>query len=506
MPGLRILSIASAFAIGIAAADGLSPAICITCALGVILFAWRFVRHMRATLIILAAVFALGAARYAISCRIDANDIVHYANRVSSFEGVIASDPDMRPYGLRAVLNVTRVKTHSDWHSATGSVMLNLYDCNKISIRYGDKVHISTYAYIPSEPTNPGEFSWKGYLARQGIYTCASVRNAHNIRIIKRNVGNPLISTACAVKHCISRSIAQIHPKREASVITGMALGTYAYLPRSTFSDFSRTGTLHILAASGFNCAVVLFAAVFILSLSRMPKKWHWIGCMIFVLFYVLIVGAKASLIRAAIMTTLMLLATPLKRVPSARSILFTTGLIALMINPSDLFDVGFQLSYLAVWALIEVSPVISAFVKKYEVSSAGAKHPLLAGIWAKYVALPTVATVAISLVTWPVTAYYFNYISLTSLPANIGVAAAAPIILCEGLLSVAAVHMGTAGMLIGDLGTLLTRAMLSVINALGSLRYSAISIQSPGPMAIAGYYLILGSVLYYVRSVLEDK
>lgn len=471
---------------------------------GVALLSWRFLR-CRSTVIILAAVFTLGALRYAVNCQINPDDICHSVNRLSAFQGIITTDPEHRPNGVRAVLSVERINMRGTWHRASGSVMLNLYNCKKLDLKYGDRVRISTYAYTPREPSNPGEFSWKDYLARQGIYTCSSVRNTRQIRIVERNAGNYVLAVAFSAKQYISQSIAHIHPRKEASVITGMVLGTYAYLPRSTFSDFSRTGTLHILAASGFNCVIVLFIATFALRLLRIPVKWRWVGVISLLACYTLIVGAKPSLVRASVMVALVLLAAPLGRVANMRNILFCTGLIALAINPSDLFDVGFQLSYLAVWALITVTPVIRALIARYEVPD-NASKVLLKPVWAKYIAAPAIATIAISLVTWPITAYYFNYISLTSIPANIVVASAAEVIFCEGMLSVVVAHLGFIGQAVGALGTLITHVMSDIVNALGSLRYSAISIPSPGALAIAGYYLALYAAASYWRAVFENK
>ena len=111
------------------------------------------------------------------------------------------------------------------------------------------------------------------------------------------------------------------------------------------------------------------------------------------------------------------------------------------------------------------------------------------------------IATIAVTVVTAPVVAYYFNYFSLVSLPANVMVDLGVPVVFAVGFLSVIGSWLGWLGTVIGWIGTETTRAMLGVVNGLGSMRYSSVSVASPGILAILGYYLILHAALNYWRS-----
>jgi len=115
--------------------------------------------------------------------------------------------------------------------------------------------------------------------------------------------------------------------------------------------------------------------------------------------------------------------------------------------------------------------------------------------------AATAIATTAVTLVTAPVVAYYFNYFSLTSLPANMAVELGVPVVFAVGFLSPVAVHIGWLGAAVGWIGTETTRLMLAVVNELGAMRWSAVSVASPGPLAILGYYVILHAALGCVRS-----
>ena len=281
---------------------------------------------------ILAAAFVLGAARHSVSRGIAPNDISRLYH-VIAFQGTVASDPEGDEDRVRFVFRVDRAQTRGDWRAATGEVMVSLYSRDVArraspeprsrgegeampQLEYGDRASIIGPVYQPRDPTNPGRFSYRDYLARQGIYACASVGRASLIRRLPARSGNPLVALALKARHHIAASIEKIHPREEASVIIGMVLGTYAYLPDETFRNFSRTGTLHLLAASGFNCYVLLFLTGPLLRLMRVFPKYRGIATVFVILVYLFAAGAKPSLVRAAVMSSLMLLARPLKRSP----------------------------------------------------------------------------------------------------------------------------------------------------------------------------------------------
>ena len=158
---------------------------------------------------------------------------------------------------------MNRAKIGGKWLRVTGKIALNLYpdeDGNSVRIGYGDRLLIKAKPYLPSDPTNPAQYSWRNYLARQGIYACASVNKPEQVTIVRSGGYSPT-RAAFAVRRHLVRSIYRIHPTREASVMAGVVLGAYAFLDQETLSNFTRSGTLHVLAASGYNCFVIILLA-----------------------------------------------------------------------------------------------------------------------------------------------------------------------------------------------------------------------------------------------------
>ncbi|OFX13731.1 MAG: hypothetical protein A2Z18_10610 [Armatimonadetes bacterium RBG_16_58_9] len=514
MPELRMAALALAFAAGILASVHvplsalalISGGACIA-----VVFLFRAVP--RQTVLILAAAFLLGAARYEVARRVPADDISHYAMVATAFEGTVVSDPDPVVDRVRFVVRVRRARIGKDWIDAGGSVMFNFYtngSRSPLDLQYGDAARIAARPYVPFDPTNPGRFSWKQYLARHGIHACASVYDASQIEKLPENRGSALVRAAYAAKRHIADAIHRTHPKRYASLIVGVVLGTYSYLSAETFSNFSRTGTLHILAASGYNCYILVLISTPVLMRLRILPKYRNVVVVGLLVMYLLMVGPKPSLLRASIMSGLLLLALPLRRVATGRNLFFAAALIVLAIMPTDLFEVGFQLSFAAVWALISIAPVLGAVLLRTGlIASDRPRGNMLSRMgWKVAGAIGTAAlgTTAISLVTGPLVAYYFNYVSLVSIPANMALVLGVPLIFVDGFTSAALAPISVAGNAVGWAGTWVAQAMLGAVNHLGSMKCAAVSVASPSVPALLGYYIVLYAGLNYVRSRFAHK
>lgn len=518
MPEKRMAAVAVAFAVGILVADYM-PLVGCALLFAAALFAGLLIAppRFRGTLAIIALVAMSGAWRYAADRFVASDDISRMAYHVSEFEGKVASDIGGSPDSARVTFRVDSVRTEQGWRKASGDVMVNLYaDGNDPAprVEYGDRARVLVRPYVPSEPTNPGQFSWKGYLARHGIYTCASVRGPAQITILRRSRSHSVVGAALAVKRRFVSAIRKIHPAKEASVMAGVVLGTYAYLDEDTLTDFTRTGTMHVLAASGYNCFILVLLASPLLRLLGAFPRYRGFVVVFLVALYLLMVGPVPSMLRAAVMSVLVLIALPLRRVPDYRNLFYVAAFAVLLFNPSNLFDIGFQLSFLAVWALISVAPVIEALLSRTSLPA-----PMARARWggrlgptsrmirtassrlSREMVSVLVGTTAVSLVTAPVVAYYFHYVSLVALPANLAVALAVPVVFFDSFLSAVTSLIPHCAGFIGVIGTTATRAMLWSVHCLGSMKYGAVAMQSPGILGILGYYLLLYAGAGYVRS-----
>jgi len=518
VPERRTAAVAVAFAAGILAGDRLGTAGCAVIAASVSLVGLLVVRaERRPTLLLIVGLSICGALRYAADRSVAPDDVSRFCRRIDAIEGTVASDIGGETDARRMTFRVSRARFADGWHSASGDVMVTTYlsrEQRLPKLEYGDRLRLAVHPYVPYEPTNPGQFSWKDYLARHGIYCCASVRDRSQVTVVSRGNRCSILRAAIAAKRYLIWSIHRVHVNDVASVMSGVLLGTYAYLDDETLRDFTRTGTMHILAASGYNCLVLMIIASPLLRLLRLFPRHRSYVMVLLVAVYLLMVGPVPSMMRAAVMAVLVLLAAPLKRVPDYKNLFYVAGFLVLLVNPSYLFDIGFQLSFVAVFGLIAVAPVLEVLLAQTPLRDMGRRPrqrlreklvPRTATIAASWLgrelASVGIATIAVSLATAPVIGYYFNYVSLVSVPANLAVAFGVPVIFIDGFLSPITAHIPHCADWIGALGTAATRTMLASVGYLGSMRYSAISVPSPTALAIAGYYIMLYAAAAYVRS-----
>ena len=502
-------AVALPFGAGILACEHLGTAFCCLIAAAAAWTALALVEsRRRATVCIVGAMFVLGVLRHGQAKLVSPEDVSRFIDKGSAIEGFVASDPDVDPDRMRFLFRVQRARVGGRWTEANGSAMVSVYreaGARTRRLNYGDRARIRARLYAPLEPTNPGSFSWKSYLARQGIYACASVRESSQIRILPGARGNPVVRAALWMRRLLEESIARIHPEPEASVVVGMVLGTYTHLPDETLRGFSRTGTLHLLAASGYNCYIILLITTPVLRKARILPKWRNGLIVLLILAYLMMAGAKASLVRAAVMASLFLLATPLRRSANWTNLFYTAAFVMLLIHPADLFDIGFQLSFVSAWALISVAPILEPLLSKVTPVSVAPRRAgyivTLARRTTLTLQVAAISTAAISLVTGPLVAQYFNYVSLVSIPANMAIALGVPVVFADGFAAPLVANIPVLSAVIGALGTWVVHTMLDVVNGLGSLSWAAVSIPSPGVAGIAGYYILLYAALYYLRS-----
>ncbi len=358
----------------------------------------------------LLGIFFLGSARYQSTLpRVDANYIAWYNDR--SYEllvtGSLTDPPDVRDTFINLRVNVTsliagdqslpvhglilaRIPTGSDWH-------------------YGDVVRLRGHLQTPPENE---DFSYQDYLARQGILSYMPDAAPTLLPFIS---GSPVLRLVYHFRDLSIANVYRIFPEPEASLLAGILLGDDNGLSASLQQAYKNTGTAHIIAISGFNIAII--AGVFIFLFSRLfGRRKGAVAAVIGIVLYTILVGATASVVRAAIMGTLAILAGQLGRRQNGLNLLAITAGIMAIFNPNILWDVGFQLSFAATLGLVlYAQPLQDWFTRLL-----ARRLPLGT---AQSISAPLSAvmffTLAAQLTTLPVMASQFGRISLVSIIAN---------------------------------------------------------------------------------------
>ena len=503
-----------AFTVGILLAGlGVSPSAGLYLLFGVLVGTGVTFRKRIPVILVLIAVVSVGWLRYSAYTQVAPDDISHYAwQKITGFQGMIISDPDVRENRTYAVVRAVSILHFSEIRPTSGNVMLTVYSPMRSDLEYGQRVFVRSNVHPPMSAKNPGDFSWMEYLAKQRIYTAASVRSDDNIVIMPGGGGNPVIYGSLGIKRWLESGITTMFPSMEGQLIKGILLGNYALLPDDLIVAFSRSGTLHLLAASGFNCMVLI--TVFGLPLTyglKVSKSQRSAILIALLILYLLIIGAKPSILRATIMASLVLLAYPLKRSADGTNLLFAAALLILAIRPTDIFDVGFQLSFAAVAAIIAILPLLQTLIHTAgwvpEINKRSRGWSIKACRWiCRNTTSALAMTTAVMLGTAPLVAHYFNYFSIISPIANTAVAITIEPLFSLGLSAPFVREWPIFSEMIRFFGGLLAHSTLEIINHLGNLPYASLSVASPGFLPICGYYVLLGGFVSYVSSKLVRK
>ena len=352
---------------------------------------------------------------------------------------------------------------------------------------YGDVLKIKGKLKTPAVFE---EFNYKNYLAKEGIY---SVMYYPEIEILERNKGFFVYSAILKFKNKITEQIEKIMPFPEVSLLEGIILGNKQIYSEEIKNELSITGTSHIVAISGMNIVIISEILMFVLiGLGMWRKQAFWFVLALIFLF-IIMVGAPASAIRAGIMGAILLYAQKIGRLSNATRIMIFAGAIMLVFNPLLLrYDVGFQLSFLAVFGLIYIKPILDEFILKK------VKKEELNGL----IQIIT-TTLAAQIAVLGILIYNFGRISFISPLANILIVPAIPILTAIGLIFIAGAAIWSF------LGKILlwptyigTTYMLRLVNWLSKIPFAAKGISNVHWFWLIGYYiLIIGLIWLYKRN-----
>lgn len=287
--------------------------------------------------------------------------------------------------------------------------------------------------------------------------------------------------TLVAVKEAIEGRVRRLYPEPRASLAVGLLTGTRASFPASLTEDLRTSGLTHIVAISGSNVAIVL--ALMETLLFWIPRRWRLWPLVGGVALFVLFTGASASVVRAGIMGGLGVLALHAGRVSQARrTILWTAGAMLLW-NPLLLTnDLGFQLSFLSVLGILEVSPHLEKLL---------ARVPNVLAL-RESIALTLSSQVAAA----PWIAYKLGNLSLVALPANLLAGPLIPWAMLFGAVSVllSPIGLGLPAAFMGDVPLSL---IIAVAQGTAAVPHAALDGLAVPLWAIVGYYAALVAVLW---------
>lgn len=216
-------------------------------------------------------------------------------------------------------------------------------------------------------------------------------------------------------------ALQSVIPEPQASFAAGILIGQRSTIPQSTSDELSITGLTHIVAVSGYNLTIIIVAVRKMLE--RASKFQTTIGAAALMLTFVLVTGFSASIIRAALVSGLSLLAWYYGRTFKPMLLICLAAAATALWNPFYIWsDLGWYLSFIAFFGVLIVAPLVAQTIRKN-------KEP-------KLIAALLIETIAAQIVTLPLIMYIFGRVSLIGLVANVLVVPLVPLVMLLSLVA----------------------------------------------------------------------
>jgi len=417
----------------------------------------------------------------------------------AEIEGMVSTEPETGGTTSILQLSASDIQIDDTKKEISGKALIRVSRYQEY--HYGDTLKVTGKLETPPQFD---DFDYKGYLARQGIY---SVINYPEIETLDTGRGFKPLAWIYSLRNRLSQSLSQALPEPQASLAQGILLGQRGNIPYSLNQAFSRTGTAHVLAISGINITIVI-GMLLAAGIWLFGKRYHiyiWLALLI-IWLYALVTGMHPPVVRGAVMGSMFLLAEYLGRQSSASIALTFAAAVMVGIQPQVLWDASFQLSFLAMAGLIFLAPYFQAWARKGIAVTIGREGA--AASLCNFVADSFAVTLAAILATWPVIAYYFDVVSFVGLPATFFAVLALPgIIITSALVAGMGLLAPLLAQFLGWVSWLFLSYFMIVVRAFDALPFSSAKLSSIHIWQIWIYYAVLAAIvaIIYYRNQLTD-
>lgn len=292
------------------------------------------------------------------------------------------------------------------------------------ALHYNDEIWVYGKIRPTDPPKNPYQFDYKNYLSRQQIHYVLYSDSIFKIEKTGKSLYNHFAKFKSEIR---KKLIDEGYSRHTTDIIGAMLLGDRTEMDDEIEENYRKTGVVHILSISGLH--VVMVYTIFYLllyPLVYLPKGkiWRIIFSLVFIWAYAAFVEMQPPVARSALMISAFHLSMVLRRKPNIFHTLAVSAFILLLVNPYFLFDVGFQLSYSAVFFIVWLMPVYRKIlpVRNRKLS---------------YIRDFVGTSISAQAGTFPIAAYYFHQSSGLFLAGNVLMIPASFIMICGGMLSV---------------------------------------------------------------------
>ena len=406
-------------------------------------------------------------------------------NMPITFYGDIISTPRVQDDQVRFLMNIDS--------TVAGNISTNRYsklmiygkkkNSNEAALEVGSSIVVKGKAGGFPSLRNPGEFNFGRYLELNSI---DGIVYADSIRTILARHPITLMGSFFALEKCLYSIYDSLHSNLIANFLKSIVLGNRDYLSKDVEQSFIETGTIHVLAVSGTHIAIVVLIFFALFSTLRISRRGVSLLSIVALFCYMVITGMCPSVVRATIMSSIILLGTCIERRTNIYNSLAVAALILLLFNTNNLFDVGAQLSFSAVISIVYFYPRLTSRVNQLPLGG-------IVGRWSKSLYKLFAVSLAAQIGTLPFTAYYFGRVSIISFVANLVVVPLSSLIIILGFVELLAAPISMAiASCYSEVTELVSQGMLFIVHSAAEVPFASIPVGTLAPSEALLYFLLL--------------
>jgi competence protein ComEC len=431
-----------------------------------------------------------------------ANHIINYVGKEKLIiEGVISENPESSPDRTELTVSASRLISDNGDIRVEGLVLLNVE--GRQEFKYGDAIRFRTRLKVPHNFQNPGGFDYVKYLRYKGVMVRGFIKDSAGIVILRENQGNTFKLHLERFRTYLKKFIMENSSSPEGEIIQAMILGDQKEIPKDVMENFNKTGTTHIIAISGFNIGIIAFLSFIVIRLIMKSStylllrfnivKVSTVFAIVPVISYSFIAGMGISVIRAAIMAVTFMIAIIFGKDRDLYNSLVLAALIILVVSPTSLFDISFQLSFMAVWAILFITPRLAVMIPDGSHEEMSRYRAWAMQIY-RNILMFIIVSLSATLGTLPLIVFYFNRISTVVLLSNLFIVPVLGIIaipVCTAIIIAAPLSHGLALFFL-HISSFIVKISISMVDFFASFPGSSFFLSTPTFIEISAYYLFL--------------
>lgn len=442
-----------------------------------------FMKKSALAILFFACVFgmSIGTARTAVWLYLNhPGALDSLVNKKVSVSALVTEEPQVSDTSSKIIAEVyhTKVLVTADRYS---------------TVAYGDEIKLYGKVMVPKPiQSSEGDFAYDAYLARQGIFYTMTFPG---VSIISHHHGNIVREYLIKIKNNFLGKINELFSSPKSGLLSGLLISGRSSLSKSEQTQFTRAGLIHIVALSGFN--VTIIAQGLMASLIFLPKRLRLIVGATGIIAFVTMAGFGATIVRAGIMALLVIAAALVYRTYHVGRALFIAVLCMVLWNPMVVFDVSFQLSCIATFAVIfAVSPAIEKYGGRIKFLPEKFKvREIMLG------------TAVIETFLLPILLLTSGQISLVTVVTNLFILPTLPVVMGFGFLAtmVGCIHNILALPFVA-ISNLMLEYILVVTRIFANIPFGVVGFQMPEWLVVVAYVALAFWLYFLQKSKIEKE